>query len=60
MTIFTRHAFERGRRQGRAEAVQLLRDQANLHQGEVGDQHRRGALNHAADRIEQDRGAGRP
>jgi hypothetical protein len=57
-------AFERGRRagrqQGRAEAVDFLYQQAAAHQGQVGDQRRRGALRHAADRLRDGHGVGRP
>lgn len=50
-----RAAFERGRQQGRQEAFDHLRAKAALHQGEVGDARRRGALNSAADEIRDGR-----
>lgn len=60
MKLLTRRAFERGRQQGRAEAVTHLREQAASHVGKVGDARRRGALNAAADAIRDGRKAGRP
>ena len=55
-----RSAFDRGRAQGRADAVEFLRAQAARHHGEVGDARRRGALNAAADALRDGREAGRP
>lgn len=55
-----RLAFACGRDAGRAEAIALLRAQADLHRGHPGDHHRRGALNHAADRLRDTQAPGRP
>lgn len=55
-----RRAFERGRQEGRREAIDFLRAQAAAHQGHVGDARRRSALNAAADAIRDGRPAGRP
>lgn len=51
---------ERGRRKGRAEAIDFLRAQADVHRGEVGDQRRRAALNAAATALLQGKAVGRP
>ena len=55
-----RRALERGRQQGRAEAVDFLYAQAAIHRDGPSDQKRRGALHHAADRLRDGRGVGRP
>lgn len=65
MTALRRHvsrhgAYDRGLREGRAEAIAFLRTQAAGHHGAVGDQRRRAALNVAADRLEQGHAPGRP
>lgn len=55
-----RRGLELGEARAKADAVRFLREQADVHHGEVGDQRRRASLNHAADRLEQGRGVGRP
>lgn len=55
-----RRAIERGRQQGRTEAISFLRAQADVHHGKVGDQRRRAALNVAATKLEQGKPVGRP
>lgn len=54
-----RRAYERGRQQGRGEAVAHLRAKAALHRGQIGDARLRGTLNSAADAIRDGRAPGR-
>lgn len=49
-----------GRRQARLEAVAFLYAQADIHRGQDGDRIRRAALHHAADRLRDGHGIGRP
>lgn len=51
LRLLTHRAFERGREAERAEVVEFLRAQADIHRGNHSDAKRRGAINHAADRI---------
>lgn len=55
-----RRAYDRGRDDQRAADVAYLYAQADVHHGRVGDQRRRGAIRHAADRLRDGRATGRP
>lgn len=50
-----RSAEARGRQQGIDAAIAHLREKADLHEGQVGDARRRGALNSAADELRDGR-----
>lgn len=60
MLVIARRAYAQGRADQRAADVAFLYDQAEIHRGRPSDAKRRGALHHAADRLRDGHGVGRP
>lgn len=55
-----RRGYQLGQARARRQDIEFLRAQAELHHGEVGDQRRRAALNHAATQLLQGKPPSRP
>lgn len=60
LRLIARRAYEKGRADQRAADVEFLYRQAEVHVGAPSDQKRRGAVHHAADRLRDGYGVGRP
>lgn len=54
-----RRGLALGEARAKADAIRFLREQADQHHGQVGDQRRRSALNYAATLMEQGQPVGR-